>query len=255
MPYYLHLADVFEVASGIGFRPNPEFYLSSAGFVLGTLSGAYLLFKYYKNGRASRFLFRWLIGLALVYWFRIPTILANAGSRFVLQNFNLFLAAAFPASLLGFILMLTGVQSVWPSLSKKTLLRFSLVWLGGAALFFSVAFLKTGFTNYLPAFLVNVAIFPPVRALILYSLWRWYRGWGNEATTRGRAGILLMAAGMLLGIGQHFVALYRLLHYPPELWFLALQSFAPLFILETAGTLLLILGVFLVYKDCLRLQK
>src|SRR3989338_8314432 len=112
----LMLGGFLQVPTEIMFEPNLEFYLSLIGLAIGALGGLYLLAEYFRHGRSSRFLLFWLIGMTLIYWFRVPMILANTGSQFVLRNFDFFLAVSFPVSLAGFILMLWGTQSAYRSI-------------------------------------------------------------------------------------------------------------------------------------------
>jgi|GEM_PF-4181758 len=235
------------------FEPNPEFFLSSGGLLLGTLGSVYFLMEYLRHRRESKFLLYWAIGLLLLFWFRIPIILLNAGVRFYFSGFHAFLAAAFPLALVGLIFLLAGVNSVHPFINKRKVSIFLILWLILALAFFAALFLgpfplvKSNFS----VLVVNLLLFAPVRLFLLYAIVRWLINWWRSIDAFGRIGIVMLVFGTSLGALQHFIVLPRLLVIPTEFWFIAIGSFDVNFIVEIFSMMFLLLGAFLAHRDIL----
>lgn len=238
------------------FDPNLQFFLSSGGLALGTLGGIYLLIEYYRHQRTSKFLLFWSIGLLLLFWFRVPIILLNSGVRFYFSTFNIFLALTFPLAFVGIIFLLKGVQSVYPSLNRRKTVVFLIIWLVLTVIFCGAMFLSGPlFQSKASAVIVNLALFAPVRLLLVYSLVRWLFGWWVSMDYFGRVGVSMMSAGAFLGALQHFIVIPRLLATPIEFWFFTIGNFDATFIVEIISMTLLLIGVFLVHWEVLDKEK
>ena len=92
----------------------------------------------------------------------------------------------------------------------------------------------------------------PIYVLSLAELWRWHKDPDWPKARIAYFGMAILAASFLLKLFQNFFVLYQLLKYPPEFWFVAVADSSALFIMQALGTLLLLLGFFLVHQSCCR---
>lgn len=234
------------------FAPNVEFFLSVGGLILGTLGCAYLIFEYLRHGKTAKFLLFWAIGTLLLFWFRIPIIMLNAGVKFFFSTFDIFLAVTFPMAMVGLILLIRGAQLIYAELNRKETNKFLNIWMVLTVIFFGLMFIEGTLLQAKAAFLVaNLFLFLPVRLILLYSIFRWLSGWWKSVDNFFRTGIIMMAASAVIGAFQHIIAVPRIFAGPTELWFLSIGGFEATFILEIAGMMLLLVGIFLVHRDAL----
>lgn len=233
---------------------TPLFIFSIAVLTLGVVIGLYLLLEWFRHGRRYKFPLYWAIGLFLFYWFQIPYILANAGVRFTVTDFNLFYALTLPTIFGGLMLIYLGILSILQPPNIKKIKFWLSLWLAACFLFFFYYFVIKGgvIDNHSSVFVVNLLFFVPARLLILFALWRWLRRQSWQKTKMTIFGIALMMGWAVMGIAGNVLAIKRLLAYPPQFWFIALAEFQLIFILQSTSMFLLILGFLLVHKNCFR---
>ena len=228
------------------------FYFSLVTLVIGVIGGLYLFIHWLRH-RKHKFSLLWAIGLFLLYWFQVPFILANAGVRFTVTNFNLFYSITLPLVFLGTILIYLGILSVSPFKNQKRVNLYLFLWFVLSALVFAYYFIfQVGYSTRLFQFGPTLVFFLPLYLLILSALWRWYRRQDFSKTKSTSIGLIAITLSILLKIGGSLIAISRMLAYPPEFWFIALTDFDTLFFLEALNTLLLLTGFFLVHKNCCR---
>src|SRR3989344_4401053 len=156
---------------------SPIFVFSIAVLTLGVVVGFYLILEWFRHGRRHHFPLFWAIGLFLFYWFQIPFILANAGVRFTVTDFNLFYALTLPTIFGGLMLIYLGVLSILQPPNAKKIKFWLSVWSMACILFFFYYLVIKGgiIDNHSSVFIVNLLFFVPARLLILLVLWKWLR--------------------------------------------------------------------------------
>lgn len=238
-------------------QPNSMFVFSLTVLTLGVVIGLYLLLEWFRHGRQYKFPLYWAIGLFLFYWFQIPFILANAGVRFTVTDFNLFYALTLPTIFGGLMLIYLGILSILQPPNAKKIKFWLSVWFVACILFFFYYLVIKGgvIDNHSSVFVVNLLFFVPARLLILFALFKWLRLQSWQKTKATILGIVLMISWAVMGIAGNVFAIKRLLAYPPQFWFIALTEFKLMFLLQSVSMLLLIIGFLFVHKNCFRNSK
>lgn len=229
-------------------------YFSSATLILGIVIGCYFLFEWLLHKRRYKLPLFWAIGLFFLYWFLVPYILGNAGFRFTLTDFNVFYSFAFPVTFGGLILVYLGILTISPFKNQKRINRLLTMWFVLCLLVFSFYFLVRGGeqTGRSPLFITTFLFFLPLRLLILFAVWKLMTSRALRDGQRTRTGIALVAGWGIIGIIGQFLAIWKVLLYPPQFWYLALVDFKELFLLQSVSMLMLSVGFFLVHRRYFR---
>ena len=230
----------------------PVFYFSLLTLALGVLGGLYFFIKWLVHHQKHQFYILWAVGLFLLYLFQMPFILANAKLSFVISDFNVFFILMFLATFLALALIYLGILSASTGVINKKLITFLFYWffLSGllVALYF---FIDHGIgSTYIPQILVVFLFFIPIYLITLIALWRWLRSGGGKKLFSINLGIAMLMISSILGLLEVFLALQKIIHYPPQFWFIALMSFDLLFLLQDIGIILLLVGFCLIHTYC-----
>jgi translocator protein len=238
------------------FLGGPDFYFSLLVLAIGVAACVYFLIEWFAHG-GHHFLLFWAFGFLALYWFQIPTVLANAGVGFALPDFNLFYTISFPLGFLGLLAIYFGIRSAWPAGSADAVeYRIVLAWLAVAlALLWGYLAAGSAVATHLLASIVILFFFAPAGLLVLTALRKWYKVLPAETGIAARAGIVTMAVAVVVGFIQGFLLYARILSYPPAFWFVAISNFSFAFVLQAFGLLLLLLGFFLVHHDYRKVRR
>ncbi|OGY99492.1 MAG: hypothetical protein A2945_01385 [Candidatus Liptonbacteria bacterium RIFCSPLOWO2_01_FULL_52_25] len=229
-------------------------YFSLATLLLGIAGAGYLLLEWIHHRRERRFALLWSVGLFLLFWFQIPAILSHANQSFTLTDFNIFFSFAFPISFVGNLLIYAGILSVTRPSSPRRAITF-VVWAAVATILFFFFFANQNtISSRAPTFIFIFLFFMPLHILVLVELRRWWKSQELFTTRACYLGIAVLMASYALGIFQNVFVLDRSLRFPPEFWFLAVADSSALFIMQSLGTLLLLVGFFFVHQSCCKIS-
>lgn len=117
------------------------FYISLSILAIEILGGLYLLSDWLRHKRRYAFMFFGAIGLLLLDWFQIPTILALSGKHIVYNSFNPLFSVSMPLAFLGYIMIYAGIRLVGCMRTNKTAYLFLFLWFLAAVAFYSSQFI------------------------------------------------------------------------------------------------------------------
>jgi len=227
-------------------------YFSLAPLIIGVLVSFYLFAEWLKHGRRYAFPIFWSLGLIILYLFQIPAIVSNAGLKIVLTDFNSFFSLAFPIAFFSYLLIYLGILSATKPTTYRKLYKYLLLWFALALAFYAFYFAGDKiFESRAPLYASILLFFLPLHLLTLFALLKWYR---KQAWTKAwlvKSGIMLMAAATLTGVFRSLFVFKGISLYPPHLWFIVLSS-KTIFVAQTIGLLLLVVGFIFVHRNCFK---
>lgn len=232
--------------------PNLPLFFSLAALVLALVGSVDLLSDWLFHKRRFKFMLYFGAGLFLLFWYKLPGILAGFGYVITLKNFGVFFAVSFSASLWGYYLIFLGIASVVPVVSRGTRRKISWWFFPAVAVFWAYFLNFFGFGDFIPIWVLVILFYLPIQLVILAAFLKWVRLENDVRTAMSSAGLTLLTLATLFLLVASFLYLYRLAVYPPQFWFIAATSTVVMSVLQSAGMILMVLGFFAVHAECLR---
>ncbi len=229
---------------------NPAVWLPALALALGVLLSVAFFIEWLRQQKFSRhFLLYWALGLFLMYWFQVPAILAKAGKAITVTDFNFFFALSFPITLLALIFFYLGILDILNIRLPRWAKMFFGAWFLAAVFFFGYNFIiqKGIISTYALPLIGNIAIYLPIRTLIIVTLVRWFLK-TPRLTLWGILGAAGIAGESVLGLLRNFLIIKNVLIYPPSLWYRVLSDLQIFFILQSLSIIVLVFGFFFFYR-------
>lgn len=231
-----------------------SFVLPSLALVAGICSGGYLLWWswLHRGTPHARAAILWATALFLMFWGQIPAILIGFGEVIVVNDFNLFFALTFPATLLALVFLYAGVRRIAGRPISQTTQRMLVGWFIVALAYFMVTFVvRGGVIESYASLIIGVAFFMLLRLYIIKGIW----GMIRSEEIRGRDGML--GAGLLIteafvGLSRNVALIDSFLSRPPQYWYVGLARSPIFFIAMTASIVLLVAGFYYLHVSFLR---
>lgn len=226
-----------------------SFLLSASVLLFAVVTAVYFFQEWYAHHKHHPFFLYWGIGVLLLYLLQVPLTAANFGVRLNLAQFSGYFALTIPLSFAGLLFIYVGVRQAsgyqlthWQHLGV-------LLWFVASMLVFGYFFvLKRGeLTNHLVFYLSIFAFFLPLYVLELTATLRWLVALRRCSVCAGAGVAVLMVSG-LVGIVARGMLFWRILAYPPRLWFFA-ANFPALFFMRLAGLALLLTSFILIHRS------
>lgn len=233
---------------------NLNFYSSLISVLVSVGVGIYFLFYWVETGRKDSFLLWWATGFGLLFLFKIPNVLVNAGLHIVQVDLYPFLFIGLLLYLLAHFAFVRGLAHTMPVMGARSMTGFFAVMLLGATVYFSFSFFAglIGMARA-PVWGSNVLFYIPIQIFIAYKL--------NSAMTAGlpeshaisHAGVTLTLLGMLaLLTSSVFYIIVQTHPYTLAFWYLAVVNTPIVSIAQILAVLLLFFGFRIFVKDSLQ---
>lgn len=252
----IKFVDDFRILADFFNQSSVLFQVFLATLLFGVIGGIYFLREWITHDHKYRFLLFWAAGLFIMYWFRIPSILAHAGVRFTVTSFDWFFVLSFSMYYLGPLLMFMGIGAVAPLARQERLTRWAWIWFALLVVFFLLHFFGPSMIGrYLPMWISTLFFFLPMQLLLFGSTWKWGCRKDRNRSTRGAVGLLFIMTAPAFLVVCSLLYLTDLLAYPPSFWFVAVTQSPFVPILQSISTAFFVLGFMLAHKDYLTSQE
>lgn len=236
-----------------GYMFNLNFYLSLISVLFPVAAGIYFLFYWFEAGRKDAFLLWWAIGFGLLFLFKIPNVLVNAGLSIVQVDLYPFLFIGLLLYLFAHFAFVRGLARIMPVMGERVMTGFFAVMFLGATIYFSFSFFA-GFIGMAraPVWGSNVLFYIPIQIFIAYKL--------NSAMTAGlpesraisHAGITFTLLGMFALVASSILYIIAQTHpYTLAFWYLAVVNTPIVSIAQILAVFLLFFGFRIFAKDAL----
>lgn len=223
---------------------NVNFYLSLAALLISAGGGVYFLSWWFRDGRRNRFLLLWAGSLGMLFWFKIPNILANAGITIVQQDFYKFFFVTLLMYLLAYMALMRGLLFFTKCPYGGLMSGFMYTWFIVAVFYFSLSFLMPGLElTYAPVWAGHVLFYVPAQLFILYELFRVSRR--PDMALVPRAGIIFTGLGVILFLASSVLYIFvQTYSYPLEFWYLSAISAPSISLFQILGVTSLFYGLY-----------
>ncbi len=230
---------------------NFLFFTTILTLVAGFFGGFFLLIEWLRHRRGHPFIFFWSIGLFLLNWFQIPSVLSAIGLKITYTDFNVLFLWSTQFNFLAYLLIYFGIRSFSCNpIKKKTSYLLLGTWFLGALIYYHLLYLG-GRAIQSPWELVGglVLFFIPVHLMILKLLFSTCLNNVSNFSNRSRLGIRLLIGSSILALTRFLFVAYCSSIYTPSSILPIARAHWFYINTQTLGVLALVFGFFLLHKE------
>lgn len=221
---------------------NLNFYFSLASVLTSVAAGAYFLVYWFSTGRKDSYLLWWALGFFVLYIFKIPNVLINAGFNIVQTDMYPILFFGLLLYLISHFALVKGLAHWIHNMNEPSVMGFFAVMFFSAVIYLYLTFFVPGGTTNAPAWGSNALFYIPIQIFILYKLGQATKDVA-ESYTVSHVSLILTSLGMLALVASSILYIVvQVRPYSRMFWYLAVVNTPLVSIVQVAAIVLLFFG-------------